>query len=49
VVKLADHIIDLGPDGGEAGGKIICEGTPEEIVTNNCGYTAGYLKKELNN
>ncbi|MBC8342659.1 MAG: ATP-binding cassette domain-containing protein, partial [Bacteroidetes bacterium] len=48
VVKLADHIIDLGPDGGEDGGRIICEGTPEEIVLNNCGHTAGFLKKELN-
>jgi excinuclease ABC subunit A len=47
VIKLADHIIDLGPDGGEAGGKIICEGTPEEIVSQNCGHTAAYLKKEL--
>jgi excinuclease ABC subunit A len=47
VIKLADHIIDMGPEGGEQGGQIVCLGTPEEIVKNNCGHTAGFLKREL--
>lgn len=48
VIKVADHIIDLGQEGGEKGGKIICEGTPEEVAENKKSYTGGYLKKELN-
>ena len=47
VIKLADHIIDIGPEGGQKGGSIICTGTPEEIVKFNKGYTAKFLKKEL--
>ena len=47
VIKMADYIIDMGPEGGERGGKILCEGTPEEIVKQGVGYTAKYLKKEL--
>lgn len=49
VIKTADWIIDLGPEGGDAGGKIIAEGTPEEIVKKYLkkSYTAQYLKKEL--
>ena len=47
VVKLADHIIDLGPEGGEKGGEIIATGTPEEIAFNKKSYTAEYLKVEL--
>ena len=47
VIKVADHIIDLGPEGGRGGGEILCEGTPEEIVQNKKSYTAKYLKKEL--
>lgn len=49
VIKSADWIIDLGPEGGEAGGSIIAEGTPEELVKKYCGvsYTAKYLKEEL--
>ena len=47
VIKQADHIIDLGPEGGKNGGDIICEGTPEEIVNNKTSYTAKYLKKEI--
>lgn len=47
VIKLADHIIDIGPEGGKKGGKIIAEGTPEEIVKIGKGYTAGFLEKEL--
>lgn len=49
VIKAADHIIDLGPEGGEKGGKIVFEGTPEEIAMSKKGYTSGYLKAELNN
>ena len=45
VIKLADHIIDLGPEGGERGGEIICEGTPEEIILNKRSYTVDFLKK----
>lgn len=48
VIKSADHIIDLGPEGGEKGGKIIALGTPEEVSNNPAGYTGKYLKAELN-
>jgi excinuclease ABC subunit A len=48
VIKVADHIIDLGPEGGKGGGKILCTGTPEEVAKNKKSYTAEYLKKELN-
>ncbi len=47
VIKVADHIIDLGPEGGERGGQIICSGAPEEILSNSTSHTARYLKKEL--
>lgn len=47
VIKMADHIIDMGPEGGERGGQIICEGTPEEIIQHPTSYTAFYLKQEL--
>lgn len=47
VIKLADHIIDIGPEGGKNGGQIICTGTPEEILKNKKSYTAKFLKKEL--
>lgn len=47
VIKTADHIIDIGPEGGEKGGRIICNGTPELIVKNKVSYTAKYLKEEL--
>ena len=47
VIKVADYIIDLGPEGGERGGEIICKGTPEEVAKCNKGFTAGYLMKEL--
>jgi len=47
VIKVADHIIDLGPDGGRGGGLIMGTGTPEEIVAKNHSYTAEFLKKEL--
>jgi excinuclease ABC subunit A len=48
VIKVADHIIDLGPEGGERGGNIICQGTPEEISMNPESHTARFLSKELN-
>ena len=47
VIKLADYIIDIGMEGGKAGGEIVCKGTPEEIVKNKTSYTAQFLKKEL--
>ncbi|MFZ2455041.1 MAG: excinuclease ABC subunit UvrA [Candidatus Altiarchaeia archaeon] len=47
VIKSADHLIDLGPEGGDAGGEIIGEGTPEEIAKNPKSYTGAYLKKHL--
>ncbi len=47
VIKVADHIIDLGPGGGEYGGQIVACGTPEEIVENEKSVTGVYLKKEL--
>ena len=48
VIKLCDHIIDIGKEGGLKGGKILCSGTPEEISLNKQSYTAEFLKKELN-
>ena len=45
VIKCADHIIDLGPDGGAKGGRIIAEGTPEEIAEIRASYTGRFLKK----
>jgi len=47
VIKVADYIIDLGPEGGEAGGKILCVGTPEEIMKNKKSTTAFFMRKEL--
>lgn len=47
VIKTADHIIDLGPEGGEGGGTIIATGTPEEIAQNKGSYTGQYLKPVL--
>ncbi|MHC5201598.1 excinuclease ABC subunit UvrA [Myroides sp. LJL119] len=47
VIKLADHIIDVGLEGGKNGGQIIAIGTPEQIVENGKGYTAHFLKNEL--
>jgi excinuclease ABC subunit A len=48
VIKVADHIIDLGPEGGDGGGKILFEGTPEQMITNRESHTARFLKTELN-
>lgn len=47
VIKVADHIIDLGPEGGDGGGRIVCTGTPEQITTCEQSYTGQYLKKYL--
>ena len=47
VIKVADYIIDLGPEGGDAGGHIVGYGTPEELIKNNKSYTGSYLKHEL--
>ncbi|MCK9321116.1 MAG: excinuclease ABC subunit UvrA, partial [Bacteroidales bacterium] len=47
VIKVADHIIDLGKDGGKAGGEIVAVGTPEEIIKNSNSITGEYLKKEM--
>jgi excinuclease ABC subunit A len=47
VIKTADHIIDIGPDGGEDGGQIVAVGTPEEVAQNKKSYTGQYLSAEL--
>ena len=47
VIKVADHIVDLGPEGGSGGGNIVCTGTPEEIIKNKKSYTAKFLQAEL--
>ena len=47
IIKCADHIIDLGPEGGEGGGMILAAGTPEEVILNDLSYTARYLREEL--
>lgn len=47
VIKTADYIIDLGPEGGDGGGKIIAQGTPEEVAKSPISYTAKYLKQKL--
>ena len=49
VIKSADYIIDLGPEGGSGGGKIVAQGTPEEVAKVEKSYTGKYLKKMLNN
>jgi len=48
VIKVADHIIDLGPEGGDGGGTIVTQGTPEEVVMCDRSYTGKYLKPYLN-
>ena len=47
IIKVADHIIDLGMEGGKEGGNILCKGTPEEIIKNKVSYTAKFLREEL--
>jgi len=48
IVKTADHLIDLGPEGGDGGGRIVAQGTPEEIVQTPESYTGQYLERYLN-
>lgn len=48
VIKVADHIIDLGPEGGDGGGEILFEGTPEELILMEESHTGKFLKKEMN-
>lgn len=48
VIKVADHLIDLGPEGGDRGGNVLAVGTPEEVAENPQSYTGTYLKKVLN-
>lgn len=47
VIKMADYIIDMGPEGGRGGGKVLITGTPEKVAQSNKGYTAPFLRKEL--
>jgi len=47
VIKTADWIVDLGPEGGDGGGQIIATGAPEDVAANNASYTGQYLKKVL--
>jgi excinuclease ABC subunit A len=47
VIKSADHIIDLGPEGGDQGGEIVAEGTPEQVAQIANSYTGQFLKKIL--
>lgn len=47
VIKCADHIIDIGPEGGESGGYVVCEGTPEQIAGTSTSHTGRYLKEKL--
>jgi len=47
LIKNADYVIDIGPEGGEAGGKVVAKGTPEEVANNKNSYTGKYLKKAL--
>ena len=44
IIKVADYIIDLGPEGGDRGGEIIAEGTPEEVCATDASYTGQYLR-----
>ena len=47
MIKTADHIIDLGPEGGDGGGLVVAQGTPEEVARVEESYTGQYLKKYL--
>ncbi len=47
VIKTADYIIDMGPEGGDKGGTVIAKGTPEQIAKNKKSYTGEYLKRML--
>jgi excinuclease ABC subunit A len=47
VIKIMDHIIDIGSEGGRGGGQIVATGTPEEVAENESGHTARFLRREL--
>ena len=47
VIKMADWIIDMGPEGGRSGGEVVATGTPEDIVRQGVGFTSIFLAKEL--
>jgi excinuclease ABC subunit A len=47
IIKMADHVIDIGPEGGKGGGEVLFTGTPEELIKVKNSHTAKYLKKEL--
>ncbi|MBQ5973258.1 MAG: AAA family ATPase, partial [Oscillospiraceae bacterium] len=47
VIKVADHIIDLGPEGGDRGGYVVCTGTPEQVAEDPSSYTGIFLRKYL--
>lgn len=47
IIKVADHVIDIGLEGGESGGTIVCEGTPEEVAKHKKSYTARFLREEM--
>ena len=47
VIKTADYIIDIGPEGGDGGGRIIAEGTPEQVAQSDISYTAKFLREKL--
>ncbi|HEX6188671.1 MAG TPA: hypothetical protein VFZ40_11365, partial [Pyrinomonadaceae bacterium] len=47
VIKTADYVIDLGPEGGEAGGRVVFTGTPEELMKHRASHTGRYLKQHL--
>jgi excinuclease ABC subunit A len=48
IIKSADWVIDLGPEGGDAGGRVVAVGTPEQVARNNQSYTGKFLAKMLN-
>jgi excinuclease ABC subunit A len=48
VIKVADRIIDLGPEGGDGGGNIVAEGTPEQVAACEASYTGEYLRQVIN-
>src|SRR5690606_19583283 len=47
IIKVADHVVDMGPEGGAGGGRIVVQGTPEEVALSGRGYTAKFLEREL--
>ena len=49
VIKMVDYVIDIGYEGGKNGGKIVAEGSPEQLIKDKKSYTAQFLEKELNN